>query len=93
MRDVMSDARARDALGLDIDLAAEPMCCPGGACGPIFEKPLLELAFNRIRDFVRGRNAAAVAQGTADPPITQLGAPAPAIDPQQLRSRKDAPHG
>ncbi len=59
MRDLAPDLPASD-----IAPVAEAACCPGGACGPIFETPLLELAFNRVRDFVRSRNAATVADAT-----------------------------
>jgi hypothetical protein len=62
----------RDLPTSDIALVAEPACCPGGACGPIFETPLLELAFNRLRDLVRSRNAPAAA---AAPPHPQKDAP------------------
>jgi hypothetical protein len=67
----MRDA-TRDSETLAIGLVAEPACCPGGVCGPIFETPLLELAFNRLRDLVRSRNAPAVA---AAPPHPQRDAP------------------
>lgn len=73
MRDLAPDPQAPD-----IELVAGPACCPGGACGPIFETPLLELAFNRSRDLVRGRNAASAAQTAAAPPLP--------------RQQKDAPH-
>ena len=41
---------------MDDDLLApvDAACC-AGACGPIFETPLLEQLFNRIRDVVSGR--------------------------------------
>ncbi len=32
----------------------DPACC-AGACGPIFETPLLEQLFNRVRGAVSGR--------------------------------------
>ena len=75
MRDLRPDLTSPDA-----DLVAEPACCPGGACGPIFETPLLELAFNRLRDFVGNRRAPAVVAGRPhDPPATRplhgLGSP------------------
>lgn len=73
MRDEMPDSPAPG-----IELVAEPAYCPGGACGPIFETPLLELAFNRIRDLVRGRNATSAAQTAAAAPLP--------------RQQKDAPH-
>ena len=57
----------RDLPTSDIALVAEPACCPGGACGPIFETPLLELAFNRLRDLVRSRNAPAPAAAPLHP--------------------------
>jgi len=57
MRDAM-----RDPEEPGLDLVAEPACCPGGACGPLFETPLLEQAFNRLRGLVIGRSATTVAQ-------------------------------
>jgi hypothetical protein len=60
---------------------------PGGACGPIFETPLLGLAFSRIRDFARSRRAPCRGH-PIDPPADQdLAGIAPSI----LR-QKDAPH-
>lgn len=62
-------------------------------CGPIFEMPLLELAFNRIRDFVRSRNAATVAEATpANPLLDQFLSTAPAVAAPPPRPQKDAPH-
>jgi hypothetical protein len=74
----MRDA-APDPQGPESDLMADPTCCPGGACGPLFETPLLELAFRRMRDLVRSRQAPTVAA----PMSTDLPDP-------QLPSRKDA---
>ena len=37
-------------------LALPDAACCSGACGPIFETPLLEQLFNRIRDAVSGRS-------------------------------------
>jgi hypothetical protein len=88
MRDLAPDPQAPD-----IELVAEPACCPGGVCGPIFETPLLELAFNRIRDFVRSRNATTVAEATpANPLLDQLLSTAPAVAAPPPRPQKDAPH-
>ena len=75
------------------DLVAEPACCPGGACGPIFETPLLELAFNRLRLFVGNRRAPAVAEPTAAPALDVMQATVGAIAPPPPRSRKDASLG
>ena len=76
-----------------IDLVAEPACCPGGACGPIFEKSLLELAFNGIRDMVRSRNAPTLAEaGPVTSPLDGiLSTRRPSRLPQAHPS-KDAPH-
>jgi len=38
----------------DLLAPADAVCC-AGACGPIFDTPLLEQVFNRIRDAVSGR--------------------------------------
>lgn len=65
---------------VETDLAADPACCPSGACGPLFETPLLELAFHRMRDAVKRR----VAPPTADPTPTDLLLAQP-------HPRKDAP--
>ena len=62
MPDLLTDPKLPDT-----DLVAAPACCPGGACGPIFETPLLELAFNRLRDLVRSRNAPATAAAPLHP--------------------------
>jgi hypothetical protein len=96
MRDLAPDLPASD-----IAPVADPACCPGGACGPIFETPLLELAFNRIRGFVRGRNAATVAEATpadlfpstapANPLPEQVLSTTPAVAAPPGRPRKDAP--
>jgi len=88
MHDATDNPRATDT-----DLLAEPTCCPGGACGPIFETPLLELAFNRIRDLVRGRSAADAARAAARSPVdplvlTQPAAPAPLRHPQEQASHE-----
>jgi hypothetical protein len=80
MRDATPDPQLPD-----IDLVADPACCPGGACGPIFEKPLLELAFNRMLDLVRRRSPVA-----ATPPFHEP--PAPDARTTPPRPRKDAPH-
>lgn len=73
MRDVAPDPQAPD-----IELVPGPACCPGGACGPIFETPLLELASYRMRDLVRDRNTASAGQTAAVAPSS--------------RQREDAPH-
>jgi len=39
----------------DALLAPPDAACCAGACGPIFETPLLEQLVNRIRDAVSGR--------------------------------------
>ena len=41
----------------DALLAPHDAACCVGACGPIFETPLLEQLFNRIRGAVSGRPA------------------------------------
>jgi hypothetical protein len=88
MRDLAPDLPASD-----IELVAEPACCPGGVCGPIFETPLLELAFNRIRDFVRSKKAATVAEATlANPLPDQFLSTAPVVAAPPPRPQKDAPH-
>lgn len=69
----------RDPHG-DAELTADPACCPSGACGPLFETPLLEVAFNRMLALVRGRRG-----------VTAAG-PTPIDHPDsQPHSRKDAP--
>jgi hypothetical protein len=80
----MRDA-TRDPQGRRIELGPEPACCPGGACGPIFETPPLELAFKRMRDLVRDRSASA-----ATPPLDEP--PAPGTRTTPIQARKDAPH-
>ena len=88
MRDLGPDLTSPDA-----DLVAEPACCPGGACGPIFETPLLELAFNRLRDFVGNRRApAVVAAAPTDPPADQDLSTASAVLFPPPQPRKDASH-
>ncbi len=63
----------------DAERVADPACCPSGACGPLFETPLLEVAFNRMLALVRGRRWSTAA------------GPAPAADPEsQPLHRKDA---
>jgi len=57
----MPDAM-RDLQEPGTGLVAGPACCPDGACGPLFETPLLKLAFYRLRDLVIGRSATTVAQ-------------------------------
>ena len=87
----MRDA-TRDLQAADIDLVAEPPCCPDGTCGPVFETPLLELAFNRVRDLVRGRGAPDIAEATAAPaidPVLRTRPTGPAASPHP---HKDAPH-
>ena len=86
MRDLRPDLTSSDT-----DLVAEPACCPGGTCGPIFETPLLELAFNRIRNFVL-RSAVPVAEATAAPALGQSLSTAPAAAAPPPRPLKDAPH-
>jgi hypothetical protein len=76
-----------------IDLVAEPACCRGGACGPIFETPLLELAFNRIRDMVRSRNAPTLVEaGPVTSPLDEILSTAPAVPAPTAHPSKDAPH-
>ena len=41
----------------DAVLAPPDAACCAGACGPIFETPLLEQLFNRVRGAVSGRPA------------------------------------
>ncbi len=87
MRDAMRDPQAPH-----IDPVAEPACCPGGACGPIFDTPLLELAFNRIRDFVRSWSSTAVAEVTApDPRVAKGRVTASAVAAPPSQPQKDAP--
>ena len=88
MRDLTSDLASPDA-----DLVAAPACCPGGACGPIFETPLLELAFNRLRDFVGNRRAPALAAAApTEPPADQDLSTASAVSLKPPQPRKDASH-
>lgn len=87
MRDLAPDLPSSDS-----ELVAEPACCPGGVCGPIFETPLLELAFNRIRNFVRGREAATIAEVTPANPLLDQFLSAPAVAAPPPRPQKDAPH-
>ena len=87
MRDLTPDPTSPDA-----DLVAEPACCPGGACGPIFETPLLELAFNRLRDFVGNRRAPpSPTAAPTDPPADQDRSTASRSSPPP-QPRKDASH-
>jgi hypothetical protein len=86
MPDVMPDSASPDT-----DLVAEPACCPGGACGPIFETPLLELAFNRLRDLVRKTNSNA-APIAANPTPGRLLPTASAVAAAPPHPHKDAPH-
>ena len=77
----------------DTAVVVEPACCPGGACGPIFETPLLELAFSRLRDFVGKRRAPAVAAAApTDRPATQDLSTASAVSFPPPQPRKDASH-
>lgn len=69
----------RDPHG-DAELIADPACCPGGACGFLFETPLLEVAFNRMLALVRGRRGATAAE------LTPMDHP-----DSQPHTRKDAP--
>lgn len=89
MRDPGPDPTSPDA-----DLVAEPdACCPGGACGPIFDTPLLELAFNRLRDFVGNRRAPAVAAAApTDPPTNHDLSTASAVLFPPPQPPKDASH-
>ncbi len=88
MRDLMPDLTSSDA-----ERVAESACCPGGTCGPIFETPLLELALNSIRDFVRNQKAGNPAEATpANPPLDQVLSAVPAMAGPSPRLLKDAPH-
>ena len=83
--------RAPDLPTSDVELVAEPACCPGGVCGPIFETPLLELAFNRLRDLVRKTNSNA-APIAANPTPGRLLPTASAVAAAPPHPHKDAPH-
>jgi hypothetical protein len=76
----------------DVELVAEPACCPGGVCGPIFETPLLELAFNRLRDLVRRTNTTSAAPIAANPVPGHPLPTAPAVAATPPHPQKDAPH-
>ena len=95
MRDATPDPQAAR-----IDLVAEPPCCPGGACGPIFETPLLELAFNRVRDLVRGRNGRPTSPRPRPlqlvDPVLPTRASRPScchLTPRRMRPMTDQPRG
>jgi len=88
----MHDLRP-DLTSPDTDLVAEPACCPGGTCGPIFETPLLELAFNRLRDMVRGQRPAERAAPTSGDPLPGLlSTVAPAVPARTAHPQEDASH-
>ncbi len=89
MPDLLTDPKLPDT-----DLVAAPACCPGGACGPIFETPLLELAFNRLRDMVRDQRPAELAAPTSgDPPPGLLSTVTPAVPARPAHLQEDASHG
>jgi hypothetical protein len=88
MPDLLTDPKLPDT-----DLVAAPACCPGGACGPIFETPLLELAFNRLRDMVGGQRPAERAAPTAGDPLPGLlSTVAPAVPARTAHPQEDASH-
>ena len=88
MPDLLTDPKLPDT-----DLVASPACCPGGACGPIFETPLLELAFNRLRDMVGGQRPAERAAPTAGDPLPGLlSTVAPAVPARTAHPQEDASH-
>jgi hypothetical protein len=55
----------------DVLLAPPDAACCVGACGPIFETPLLEQLFNRVRGAVSGRS---------NPALTPTARPAPGAE-------------
>jgi len=88
MPDLLTDPKRPDT-----DLVAAPACCPGGACGPIFETPLLELAFNRLRDMVRGQRPSERAAPTSGDPLPGLlSTVAPAVPARTAHPQEDASH-
>jgi len=88
MPDLLTDPKLPDT-----DLVASPACCPGGACGPIFETPLLELAFNRLRDMVRGQRPAELAALTSGNPLPGLLSTVTlAVPARTAHLQEDAPH-
>ena len=88
MPDLVTDPKLPDT-----DLVAAPACCPGGACGPIFETPLLELAFNRLRDMVRGQRPSERAAPTSGDPLPGLlSTVAPAVPARTAHPQEDASH-
>jgi hypothetical protein len=90
----MRDAMPRP-VSPDLDLRLSPDCCPGGACGPVFETSLVGLVFNRVRRFVDSRSAASVAElvgSAADPVLHQPMSTASADPVSSSHPQKDAPH-
>ena len=77
---------------LEAEISSEFPCCPNGTCASPFETSLVELAVNRIRDFVRARTAASPDEATtaAAPvgvqPDTTPAMSAPGNPPQEGRS-------
>ena len=61
--------------------------------GPIFETPLLELAFNRIRDFVRNRSATTGAEAAVvSSPLGEILSTPPAVPAPPSHPQEHASH-
>jgi len=76
------------------ELGLSPDCCPGGACGPVFETSLVGLVFNRVRRFVDSRSAAGAAdlvESAGQAPYQPMST-APAVPVSSPHPQKDAPH-
>ena len=87
MRDPTPDRQSSD-----VDLVAEAACCPGGACGPIFETSLVELVFKRIR-LLAGRGTATQAvEVPSDPIPDHVRSAGPSVPPSTARQQEVASH-
>ena len=87
MRDPTPDRQSSD-----VDLAAEAACCPSGVCGPIFETPLVELVFKRIR-LLAGRGTATQAvEVPSDPIPDHVRSAGPSVPPSTARQQEVASH-
>jgi hypothetical protein len=87
MRDVTADPQPSE-----VDLVAEAACCPGGACGPIFETSLVEQVFERIRVLAGRGTATQAVEVPSDPIPDQLRSAGRSVPPGTARRHEVASH-
>jgi hypothetical protein len=85
MREAMADRQSSS-----IDLVAEAACCPGAACGPIFETPLVEQVFERIRAFAGRAIATRAVEVPSGPNLDHVRSAGSSVPPGTARPQEVA---